>query len=318
MEQSHDVRLKDNNSATVTDDVDQCLNAFDKHLESERGCAPGTRAHYLHEARCFLVEVFPDLKINWEGLNADHVAGFVLRRAEKLSRLSQQGPVTAIRSLLRFLTFEGQIRAGLEGAVPPLRGSRHASIPRHLSPEQLDFVLTLCPSDNALDKRNRAMLLLLARLGLRAGEVFRVSLDSLNWTGSAVLIRSSKTARERILPMPEDVGNSLADYLTKGRPPSSERLVFLSHLPPYQPLRSTGVLSSFVNSLLRQAGILAPCSGTHVLRHTLATGMVRHGATFKDVADILGHRSITTTGIYAKLDLPTLAKVALPWPGEAQ
>jgi site-specific recombinase XerD len=220
--------------------------------------------------------------------------------------------------LLRFLAFEGQIRAGLEGAVPPLRGSRHASIPRHLSPEQLDFVLTLCPSDNALDKRNRAMLLLLARLGLRAGEVFRVSLDNLNWTGGAVLIRSSKTARERILPMPEDVGISLATYLTKGRPPSSERLVFLSHLPPYQPLRSTGVLSSFVNSLLRQAGILAPCSGTHVLRHTLATSLVRQGATFKDVADILGHRSFTTTGIYAKLDLPTLAKVALPWPGEAQ
>src|ERR1017187_5579540 len=138
MEQSHDVRLKDNSSAAVTNEVDQCLNAFDKHLESECGCAPGTRAHYLHEARCFLVEVFPDLKINWEGLNADHVAGFVLRRAEKLSRLSQQGPVTAIRSLLRFLTFEGQIRAGLEGAVPPLRGSRHASIPRHLSPEQLE------------------------------------------------------------------------------------------------------------------------------------------------------------------------------------
>jgi site-specific recombinase XerD len=179
----------------------------------------------------------------------------VLRRAEKLSRLSQQGPVTAIRSLLRFLTFEGQIRAGLEGAVPPLRGSRHASIPRHLSSEQLDFVLTLCPADNALDKRNRAMLLLLARLGLRAGEVFRVSLDNLNWTGGAVLIRSSKTARERILPMPEDVGTSLAAYLTKGRPASSERLVFLSHHPPYQPLRSTGVLSSFVNSLLKPSAL---------------------------------------------------------------
>jgi len=162
------------------------------------------------------------------------------------------------------------------------------------------------------------MLLLLARLGLRAGEVFRVSLDHLNWTGGAVLIRSSKTARERILPMPEDVGTSLAAYLTNGRPASSERLVFLSHHPPYRPLRSTGVLSSFVNSLLKQAGILAPCSGAHVLRHTLATSMVRHGATFKDVADILGHRSFTTTGIYAKLDLPTLAKVALPWPGEAQ
>jgi integrase/recombinase XerD len=149
----------------------------------------------------------------------------------KALQLSRQGPVTAIRSLLRFLTFEGHIRAGLEGAVPPLRGSRHASIPRHLSSEQLDFVLTLCPSDNALDKRNRAMLLLLARLGLRAGEVFRVSLDNLNWTGDAVLIRSSKTARERILPMPEDVGTSLAAYLTQGvRPVLSASLFSVTTL----------------------------------------------------------------------------------------
>jgi integrase/recombinase XerC len=318
MEQSHYVQSKDNISTAVTDDIEQCLNGFDKHLANERGCAVGTRVNYLREARSFLVFAFPDLKANWEELNADQVAGFVLRRAKDLSKLSQQGPVTAIRRLLRFLTFEGKIRAGLEGAVPPLRGSRHASIPRHLSPGQLDCMLALCPSDNALDKRNRAMLLLLARLGLRAGEVFRLSLDHLDWAASAVLIRSSKTARERVLPMPEDVGGALAAYLTKGRPPSPDRLVFLSHHRPYAPLQTTAVLSDFVNSLLKQTGILAPCSGSHVLRHTLATGMVCQGATFKDVADILGHRSFTTTGIYAKLDLPTLAQVALPWPGEAQ
>jgi integrase/recombinase XerD len=318
MEQSDYFQSKDGISTAVTDDIEQCLSAFDSYLANERGCATGTRLHYLHEARSFLVFVFPDLKTNWEGLNADQVAGFVLRRAEGLSKLSQQGPVTAIRGLLRFLTFEGKVRAGLEGAVPPLRGSRHASIPRHLSAEQLDCMLALCPSDNALDKRNRAMLLLLARLGLRAGEVFRLSLDHLDWAASAVLIRSSKTARERVLPMPEDVGNALAAYLTKGRPASSDRLVFLSHHRPYAPLQTTAVLSDFVNSLLKQAGILAPCSGSHVLRHTLATGMVCQGTTFKEVADILGHRCLTTTGIYAKLDLPTLAQVALPWPGEVQ
>lgn len=318
MEQSQCVPPNDIISTDLTNDIEQCLNAFDRHLANERGCAAGTRVNYLREARSFLVFAFPDLRTNWEELKADQVAGFVLRRAADLSKLSQQGPVTAIRSLLRFLTFEGNIRAGLEGAVPPLRGSRHASIPRHLSPEQLDCVLALCPSDNALDKRNRAMLLLLARLGLRAGEVFRLSLDHLDWRASAVLIQSSKTARERVLPMPEDVGGALADYLTKGRPSSSERIVFLSHHCPYPPLRPTAVLSSFVNSLLKQAGILAPCSGAHVMRHTLATGMVCQGATFKNVADILGHRSLTTTGIYAKLNLPRLAQVALPWPGEAQ
>ena len=192
MEQSHNGHPIESITGAAISDIQQCLNAFDSYLEQERGCASGTRAHYLREARCFLVYAFPDLRINWEGLDADQVAGFVLYRAEELSRLSQQGPVTAIRSLLRFLTCQGQIRAGLEGAVPPLRGSRHASLPRHLSPEQLDFVLSVCPSDDALDKRNRAVLLLLARLGLRAGEVFRLSLDDVNWTGSGVVIRSSK------------------------------------------------------------------------------------------------------------------------------
>jgi site-specific recombinase XerC len=150
-------------SVVAVGDIEQCLNAFDMHLAGERGCAAGTRVNYLREPRSFLVFAFPDLRTNWEGLNADQVAGCVLRRAEDLSKLSQQGPVTAIRRLLCFLTFEGKMRVGLEGAVPQLRGSRHASIPRHLSPEQLDYVLALCPSDNALDKRNRAMLLLLAR-----------------------------------------------------------------------------------------------------------------------------------------------------------
>jgi site-specific recombinase XerD len=143
-------------------------------------------------------------------------------------------------------------------------------------------------------------------------------LDHLDWTAGTVLIQSSKTARERLLPMSEEVGGALAAYLTKGRPPSSERLVFLGHHRPYAPLRATAVVSGFVNSLLKQTGILAPCTGAHVLRHTLATGMVCQGATFKDVADILGHRCLTTTGINAKLDLPTLAQVALPWPGETQ
>jgi len=125
------------------------------------------------------------------------------------------------------------------------------------------------------------------------------------------LIRAGKTSRERVLPIPNDAGAALARYLREARPVSAERAVFLSHLPPHKPLR-TGGLANLVNHLLRQAGIGAPCSGVYVLRHTLATTMVRGGATFKEVADILGHSSLTTTGIYAKLDLQALAQVALP------
>ena len=166
--------------------------------------------------------------------------------------------------------------------------------------------------------RNRAMLLLSARLGLRPGEVLKLRLEDLDWTVGSVLIRAGKTSRERVLPLPEDAGAALASYLHEARPVSAERAVFLSRWPPHPPIHGNGFMAKLVNRLLRQAGIGAPCSGAYVLRHTLATTMVRSGASFKEVADILGHGSLTTTGIYAKLDLPSLAQVALPWPGGAQ
>ena len=166
--------------------------------------------------------------------------------------------------------------------------------------------------------RNRAMVLLSARLGLRPSEVLKLRLQDLDWTASSVLIRAGKTSRERVLPLPEDAGAALARYLHEARPVSTERAVFLRRKSPHLPLRGNGFMATIVNRLLRQAGIGAPCSGAYVLRHTLATTMVCSGASFKEVADILGHGSLTTTGIYAKLDLPSLAKVALPWPGGAR
>jgi site-specific recombinase XerD len=265
-----------------------------------------------------LIRVFPAQEINWDNLTAGQIADFVSGRAQKLSLVSRQNPATAIRSLLRFLTGEGLIRTGLDGAVPPIWRSKHATVPRHVSAEQLQNLLTLCPAEGPGAVRNRAMLLLSARLGLRPSEVLRLRLQDLDWATGSVLIRAGKTSRERLLPLPEDAGAALASYLREARPVSTERAVFLSCGPAHPPIRGNGFMAKLVNRLLRQAGIGAPCSGAYVLRHTLATTMVRNGASFKEVADILGHGSLTTTGIYAKLDLPSLAQVALPWPGGAQ
>jgi site-specific recombinase XerD len=260
--------------------------------------------------------VFPARSIRWEDLTAGKVAEFVSGRAKKLSIVSRQNPAIAIRSLLRFLAGEGFIRAGIEGAIPPIWRTKHATIPRHVSPEQLETILALLsPDDRPGAIRDRAMLLLCARLGLRPGEVFELKLNDLDWGAGCVLIRAGKTSRERLLPLPEDAGAALAGYLRDARPVSSERAVFLSLIPPHKPLHAIGTLINLVNRLLREAGIGTPCSGAYVLRHTLATALVCSGASFKQVADILGHSSLTTTGIYAKLDLPSLAKVALPWPG---
>src|SRR5258708_10409055 len=288
---------------------------MDKHRERQRGCTEGPRQHYLGEARALLGRVFPAQEINWDNLTAGQIADFVSGRARKLSLVSRQNPATAIRSLLRFLSGEGLIRIGLDGAVPPIWRSKHATIPRHVSAEQLENLLALCPSEGPGAVRNRAMLLLSARLGLRPSEVLRLRLQDLDWTNGSVLIRAGKTSRERVLPIPEDAGAALASYLREARPVSTERAVFLSCGPGHPPIRGNGFMAKLVNRLLRPAGIGAPCSGSYVLRHTLATTMLRPGASFKEVADILGHGSLTTTGIYAKLALPSRPQVALPWRG---
>lgn len=295
--------------------IEDLLTEFDRYLDGQRGCVEATRKGYRREAGAFLLRVFPGRRIDWTRLTAEQIAEFVGDRARKLSFVSRQNPATAIRSFLRYLTGEGLIRAGLEGAIPPIGRSKHATIPRHVTPEQLESVLALCSGEGPGGMRDRAMLLLCARLGLRPSEALRLTLQDLDWTTGCVLLRAGKTSRERVLPLPEDAGAALARYLQKARPVSGERTVFLSCVPPHKPLRSSSVMASLVTRLLRQAGIGAPCSGAYVLRHTLATTLVRRGASFKEVADILGHSSLTTTGIYAKLDLASLAQVAPPWPG---
>jgi site-specific recombinase XerD len=153
--------------------IEEVLTDFDRHLEGQRGCTLGTRKHYLGEARALLVRVFPAQEINWDNLTAQQIADFVSGRAQKLSLVSRQNPATAIRSLLRFLTGEGLIRSWLDGAVPPIWRSKHATVPRHVSAEQLENMLALCPSEGPGAVRNRAMLLLSASPGVRVTAVGR-------------------------------------------------------------------------------------------------------------------------------------------------
>jgi len=159
------------------------------------------------------------------------------------------------------------------------------------------------------------MLLLLARLGLRAGEVMRLELEDIDWRAGNILIRAGKTRRERILPLPQDAGEGLVRYLKDGRPASAHRRIFLNLCAPHEPLASSVVLTGIAQAVLRKAGINSHRPGAYVFRHTIAAHMVQRGATFKEVADILGHRSLESTTIYAKLDLASLAQVAIAWPG---
>jgi site-specific recombinase XerD len=289
----------------------RCLQAFDEYLDRVIGVSAGTRRIYLLYARSFVGMRFGAAEPDWLQLTAEDVADFIRVKA---ASVKTSLPVTATRALLRFLATTGDVRPGLEGAVPTVRRWKHASLPRYLTDDAVKDALASCDETTAIGVRDRAILLLLVRLGLRAGEVTALALDDIDWRAGHLLIRRAKPRRERSLPLPYDVGQAIVAYVKCWRPRRPCRAVFLQARPPYEPLVARGV-SEVAQRALARAGLSVVRPGAHVLRHTAATQMVRRGATLKQVADVLGHASLQTTGIYAKLDLNTLARVALPWPG---
>jgi site-specific recombinase XerD len=294
------------------------LADFDHHLNHVAGCAFGSRDNYLRYARRLLHDVFGDAELDWSRLDASTVTEFVRREAAKLRPSACGQPVTAIRSLIRFLASKGAVPAGLHGAVPAVRTWRHLSIPRAISAEEVARVLAACDTESEYGLRERAIVLLLARLGLRAGEVIRLRVDDIDWVRGSVLVRAGKTHRERSLPLSQEVGDALALYVRRSRPGSTHRELFLRWRPPFRPLCKSVSICTLVQKLLKRAEISVHRPGAHVLRHTLATGMAIKGAPFKAIADVLGHGSLATTEIYAKLDLDSLPQVAMPWPGGAK
>jgi integrase/recombinase XerD len=226
-------------------------------------------------------------------------------------------PAVAVRSFLRFLVFRGAMRPGLEAAAPLPPQWKYASLPSRLAPEDMARVLAVYHDDTAISPRNRAILFLLARLGLRAQDVVSLCFDDIDWADGRLAPRPGKSCRARTLPLPHAVGQAVVAYLQSGRPPSASRQVFVRSRPPFRSLTSAAVWA-IVRQAFTRAGMVVPSGvASPIFRHTIASQMVNHGASFKDVADVLGHQSIQTTGMYAKLELEALAAVALPWGGGA-
>jgi site-specific recombinase XerD len=301
------------NAPEVRTEADCWLQRFDEHLARVHGVSPGTRGNYLCYARRLLASRSENTPLDWTSLNADEIHAFAHAEMEKLK--SGHSVSTAMRAIIRFLAAEGSVSPNLARVLPSVRYWRHASLPKHFSPEQLDRVLALCKEDLSISFRDRAIVLLLARLGMRSGEVRQLQLQHVDWAEGTIHICLGKARRERVLPLSEDVGAALVAYIRQERPPSSDRTIFLRSCPPFKPL---GAIAEIVKRVLKKAGITGTRVGAHHFRHTVATHMVRQGVSFKDVADVLGHRKLDTTAIYAKLDLASLAGVALPWPGGAQ
>ena len=296
-------------------EADPLVAAFDSHLQHVAGLMPGTRSQYLRCAKLFISAVAGTASFDIAKVTPQAITDFVRAQAAKLKPSACAAPATGMRVFLRFLAMCRGLPPGVIGAVPTIRQWKLASLPKHLSVDEVDRTLATCDEQSPVGKRDRAILLLLLRLALRAGEVARLRLSDIDWREGEVRLYSAKSARERKLPLPSDVGQALAEYLRDSRPTSSQPYVFLRTRAPFSPLTGCSTVSCIAKRHLTLAGISIRGLSAHAFRHTAATRMVRLGASFKQVADVLGHRLLETTNIYAKLDEDTLHRVALPWPG---
>ena len=299
------------------DPVGRIAQRYERFLLDERGVRPSTVRRYLPTVRRFLAERFGGREITFESLSAQDVQQFILQEAQRRTRAGAQLVVTTLRSFLRHLHQRGAIPADLSGALPPVTNWRLAGLPKALRPEQVQALLAGCDRDTVAGRRDYAILLLLARLGLRGGEVAALTLDDFDWDAGIVQV-SGKGPRREPLPLPCDVGEAVAGYLRNGRPRSCPtRRVFVRLKAPQRGFASTAAIDNVVRRALARAQLDPPFKGAHLLRHSLATGMLRDGATLEDIGQVLRHRHPDTTQIYAKVDLEALRTVAPPWPGGA-
>ncbi len=302
---------------TPDNDLEQWLQAYHDHLTRVQGTAPGTCRIYLRYARLLLTDAWPTARADWAALSPERILEFVRAQTAPLHQSASRGPGTATRSFLRFLIADGRLRPGLDGAVLTVRQWKLASLPRTIATADVQRVLTALADARATGVRDTAIILLLSRLGLRAGEVAALRTTDIAWREGRVHVPPGKTGRERVLPLPQDVGAAIVQVL-KTRPPTAPRdAIFVSARAPYRRLTAAAI-TNLAQRAFRRAGVNVRRPGAHAFRHTVATQLVQQGISMKTVADVLGHARLETTAIYAKLDLTTLATVALPWPGGAQ
>jgi len=287
---------------------------FRRYLLQERGLSPSTLLNYVPVVEQFLSERFHNKAPNFSMLRAAHVTGFVMRHAHQLSPVRAGLMVTALRSFFRYLRHRGAISTDLAGCVPTVPNWSLSTLPRFLPAATVERVLECCDQATSVGRRNHAILLLLARLGVRAGEVVGLSLDDIDWSTGQITIRG-KGGKSAQLPLAADVGAALAAYLRHDRPRSATRSVFLRHRAPLVGLGNSSTISSLVRRAIKHAGVESAHTGAHVLRHSLATSLLRQGGSLDEIGELLRHQSPNTTAIYAKVDVTSLHSLALPWPG---
>lgn len=298
--------------------VDDEVDRFDLFLGSTVGAAASTRARRRLDVRQFLASVFADRPVDPSAISPADVHRFVTARLRPC-RPGTVGVITSsLRGYFRFLRIDGRCPDGLIEAVPRIAEWRLAVLPNHLTEDEMQHFLASFDPRTRRGRRDRAMALCMVILGLRAGEIAALRLHDVDWSDGRLRVPATKTRRGRELPLPVAVGRALAAYIRQGRPrTTSDRLFIRIGVLEGEPIDAAGVRTATRLAYAR-AGLPARYTGTHRLRHTAATRLARTGASIKAIADVLGHASLDSAAIYAKVDLPRLRAVALPWPGRSR
>jgi integrase/recombinase XerD len=287
------------------------LSAFCQWMHRQRGSGDGT----LRKYNICIRELLRRLGEEPTRFDARRLRAFVLEKSRSCREVTVKHCTTALRMFLRFLIAEGQCAVGLDAAIPTVAHWRLASLPRYLQPEDVERLIASCDRTSAVGRRDRAVLLLLARLGLRAGDIVHLRLSDIDWKDASIQV-CGKGRRHTRLPLTQEVGRAIVAYLKKGRPRTNADTLFIRCRAPFRAFSSCAV-TKIVDKAFCRTGVVRPSRGAaHLLRHSFATSLLRQGASLQDIAAILRHRSIETTQIYAKVDIPSLRQIAQPWPEE--
>lgn len=295
----------------VAPTIDRRVLEFQSWLREHRGICEKT----IDRHGRMIMRLLPALGSRPRSYDGDLVRDVILAETKRASLAYVKTMVTALRGYLRFLGARGLCRPGLEHAVPTIPQWRLSALPRYITGADVERLIATCDQATPIGARNRAILLLLARLGLRAGDIIALRVDDLDWQHAALKVRG-KGRRETRLPLPQDAGDAIIDYVNKARPCATCDALFLTLNAPFRPLCGSTV-SGIVARALDKGGIAAPTKGANLLRHSAATAMLRGGATLDMIGAVLRHRSPDMTVHYAKVDIMMLQQIAQPWPGDA-
>ena len=298
---------------TPPTDVEILIGEYSTWLFGQLGSAETTVEQYTRTIRRCLHSIGADPTTYTPRKIRDYILGL---RSETTSYMVEQA-AKVLRSFLRFLSFHGRIPQHYVNAAPFVwTKPKDRRLPRYTSPDKIERIIASCPRRTSLQTRDRAIILLLARLGLRSSDIVSLRFDSIDWDNATLSVRG-KTRKPALLPLPQDVGDALLDYIETARPLIADQRVFLTGNPPHRPFSDSKAINRVVKLAIERSGIDGIPSGTHMFRHSLATSMLRSGSEIEAVGAILRHKSPAVTRGYAKVNLPMLLSVAQPWPGDS-